>query len=136
VLARADRQRSWQLFTEALQSDIADVQGGTTPEGIHLGAMAGSVDLLQRGYPGVEMTGDRLRFNPCLPRELQRLAFRINYRGQALEVAITADRLSIRCLHCAAEPVRILVGEEEYELKGGLAIHVDLPSRDGSAQTA
>jgi alpha,alpha-trehalase len=134
VLARADRQRSWQLFTEALQSDIADVQGGTTPEGIHLGAMAGSVDLLQRGYPGIEMTAGRLRFNPCLPRELQRLAFRINYRGQALEVAITSDRLSIRCLHCAAEPIRIVVGEEEYEIRGGVVVHVDLPSRDGRAQ--
>jgi hypothetical protein len=41
VLARSDRVRSWNLFTEALESDISDTQGGTTPEGIHLGAMAG-----------------------------------------------------------------------------------------------
>jgi alpha,alpha-trehalase len=129
VLARADRQRSWQLFTEALQSDIADVQGGTTPEGIHLGAMAGSVDLLQRGYPGVEISGDRLRFNPCLPRELQRLAFRIHYRGQALQVAITTDRLRIRCLHCAAEPIRVMVDEEEFQLKGGQVLEVVPKSR-------
>ena len=27
-------------FEQALQSDIADVQGGTTAEGVHLGAMA------------------------------------------------------------------------------------------------
>jgi hypothetical protein len=55
VLARSDRARSWALFTEALQSDIADVQGGTTPEGIHLGAMAGTVDLVQRCFGGVEI---------------------------------------------------------------------------------
>jgi hypothetical protein len=36
VLARSDRPRSWRLFTEALRSDLHDVQGGTTAEGIHL----------------------------------------------------------------------------------------------------
>ena len=48
VLARLDRRRSWELFLQALNSDIADLQGGTTHEGIHLGAMAGTVDLIQR----------------------------------------------------------------------------------------
>ena len=46
VLARADRPGSWDVFTEALVTDVADIQGGTTPEGIHLGAMAGTVDVL------------------------------------------------------------------------------------------
>jgi trehalose/maltose hydrolase-like predicted phosphorylase len=48
VLARSDRQRSWRFFAEALASDLHDVQGGTTAEGIYLGAMAGTVDLAQR----------------------------------------------------------------------------------------
>src|SRR5687768_12091466 len=30
VLARADRRKAWNYFLEALESDIADVQGGTT----------------------------------------------------------------------------------------------------------
>ena len=54
VLARLDRRRSWDLFLQALRSDIADIQGGTTHEGIHLGAMAGTVDLIQRCHGGVE----------------------------------------------------------------------------------
>ena len=41
VLARADRPGSWDVFTEALVTDVADIQGGTTPEGIHLGAQRG-----------------------------------------------------------------------------------------------
>ena len=31
---------------------MADTQGGTTKEGIHLGAMAGTIDILQRCYTG------------------------------------------------------------------------------------
>src|SRR5678815_3075811 len=45
VLARLDRGRSWEQMAAALESDVADVQGGTTREGIHLGAMAGTVDI-------------------------------------------------------------------------------------------
>src|SRR3546814_13251031 len=30
VLARGDRARSWSLFAEALESAVADIQGGTT----------------------------------------------------------------------------------------------------------
>ena len=56
VLSRSDREGSWQLFNQALLSDINDIQGGTTPEGIHLGAMAGTVDMLQRGYAGIELS--------------------------------------------------------------------------------
>ena len=58
VLASRDRSASWRFFREALDSDIADVQGGTTAEGIHLGAMAGAVDLAERCHPGHDVSGD------------------------------------------------------------------------------
>jgi alpha,alpha-trehalase len=117
VLARSDRTRSWQLFTEALGSDMADVQGGTTPEGIHLGAMAGTVDLIQRGYTDIDSRGDVLWFNPCLPEELVRLRLHIRYRGQPLEVDITSGRLRITGLRCRAQPVKIGFRGEVRELK-------------------
>ena len=81
VLARSDRPRSWRFFTEALASDIHDVQGGTTAEGIHLGAMAGTVDLVQRCYTGLETREDVLWLNPSLPEELDGLDFDVRYRG-------------------------------------------------------
>ena len=67
VLARSDRPRAMSYFVEALQSDVSDIQQGTTAEGVHLGAMAGTVDLVQRVATGIEVTGDVLRFNPQLP---------------------------------------------------------------------
>ena len=42
VLAALDPDSSWQRFLVALESDVGDVQGGTTKEGIHLGVMAGT----------------------------------------------------------------------------------------------
>src|SRR5207244_9771181 len=81
VLARSDRPRAMRYFAEALQSDVSDIQQGTTAEGVHLGAMAGTVDLVQRVSTGIEITGDVLRLNPRLLEELERLDLRIRYRG-------------------------------------------------------
>ena len=81
VLARSDRRRAWHHFLAALDADVHDTQGGTTAEGIHLGAMAGTVDLLQRGFTGLETRADELWIDPCLPEELTELRFRLRYRG-------------------------------------------------------
>ncbi|MDA3868424.1 MAG: glycoside hydrolase family 65 protein [Gammaproteobacteria bacterium] len=107
VLARSDRPRSWQLFQGALNSDINDIQGGTTPEGIHLGAMAGTVDLMQRAYTGIETRGGVLYFNPALPDHLQRLTTRIRYRRQELDLEITRDILRISSRQLTASPIMI-----------------------------
>jgi alpha,alpha-trehalase len=117
VLARSDRSKSWKLFTQALQSDVADIQGGTTPEGIHLGAMAGVVDLMQRAYTGIEVRGCVLYFNPLLPAELGRLLMRIRYQFHSLEVEITPETLRITALEGPACPIRVGVKGEVFELK-------------------
>ena len=65
------------MFNEALDSDLADIQRGTTREGIHLGAMAGTVDLLLRCYTGLETREGKLWLHPTLPTErLDRSGFR------------------------------------------------------------
>ena len=74
VLGRSDRESAWKLFKEALHSDVDDIQGGTTPEGIHLGAMAGTVDLIQRMHTGLEMREDVLWFNPPVAERTQQRA--------------------------------------------------------------
>ena len=53
VLAALDPESSWDRFLTALRSDVDDIQGGTTKEGIHVGVMAGTLDVLQRCSPGV-----------------------------------------------------------------------------------
>ncbi len=92
---RLDRERGWELFWDALMADVADAQGGTTREGIHLGAMAGTVDLVQRCFTGIETRGDVLHLNPRLPVELGTLRFPLRYRGHLLDLTCTPDRMVV-----------------------------------------
>jgi alpha,alpha-trehalase len=128
VLARSDRAGSWRLFSEALESDVADIQGGTTPEGIHLGAMAGTADILDRAYSGIVVRNDVLWFNPLLPDEVGRLHMHIRYRGHALEIDITRTKLEIRALPCAVGPVRIGLKDQVFDLKMGQTHKFELDS--------
>lgn len=126
VLARTAQRRSWPIFIEALHSDIDDIQGGTTREGIHLGAMAGTVDLLQRCFTGLELRGDELRFLPALPDELRRLSFQLRYRGHTLSVDLTPEALTVASAPGAADEVTIVVGDERVVLPPGVTRSVRL----------
>lgn len=96
VLARSDREHSWQLFQRGLDSDIADIQGGTTKEGIHTGAMAGTVDIVQRNYLGLETRAGTLHFNPLLPEGVEWLHVRLQFRQHRLDIDVTPTSLDIR----------------------------------------
>jgi alpha,alpha-trehalase len=126
VLTRSDRTGSWAHFTEALKSDVFDIQGGTTPEGIHLGAMAGTVDQLQRGYTGIEVRQDVLWFNPCLPRELKCLKFHIRYRNRLLEIRVNSRALKITSSSIFENPIQIGFRDNIYDLKPGTSLYFNL----------
>lgn len=121
VTARYDRETSWKTFCEALESDISDVQGGTTAEGIHLGAMAGTVDLVQRVYSGLEIRDDVLFFNPRIPDQLGSLSMGLRYRSSWMDVQITNTELSISPrADQRMEPIKIGVVDKVYFLKPGV----------------
>ena len=121
VLARSDRTRAWTYLIEALESDVADVQGGTTGEGIHLGAMAGTIDLLQRGFTGLETRDDILWFDPHLPEGLTELNFRLRYREHhGVYVRVRHDRLVVSGHHSGrTSPLRLRVNGQDVEIGPG-----------------
>ena len=127
VLARLDTSRAWQVFREALAADLDDTQGGTTQEGIHLGAMAGTIDLITRVFAGLQTRADLLAFNPRLPDELREVRFQVMYRGQCIDVTLDHDRLRLVALpEAAAAAVRIEVAGSQFHLGGGQTREVPL----------
>jgi trehalose/maltose hydrolase-like predicted phosphorylase len=124
VLARSNRPRAMRYFADALQSDVSDIQQGTTAEGVHLGAMAGTVDLLQRVSTGSEITGDVLRFNPGLPQQLERLDMRIRYRGHSLDLRLTRDALTVREREREprAAPINLGFENQVHQFDGGTRV--------------
>ena len=126
VLARGDRHASWRYFLDALRTDIADV-ARTTREGVHLGAMAGTLDLLRRCYTGLEARGDALWLNPVLPVELDELHFGAHYRGHDLAVDVNHRRLVVASEDGVRGVITLMLAGEPATLSGGQTIELELP---------
>ncbi len=126
VLARSDRQRSVELFRQALESDISDIQGGTTTEGIHLGAMAGTVDMLLRGYSGMSAGADGvLRFKPGLDPELGRLDYCIYYDRRWLYVSVAGEDITLTSEITSRPPVEVECRGWRVTLASGMTTRFD-----------
>ena len=119
VLSRFDEPRAWTLFREALVADLDDTQGGTTREGIHLGAMSGTIDIVVRCFAGLQTEANALVFAPRLPSHLGKAEFQVHYRGHLIDVALGAERLVIQLQPSTAPPVRVGVAGRYVALAGG-----------------
>lgn len=136
VETRRNRTQSWEFFVKALDSDLADIQGGTTREGIHLGAIAGSIDMVIRCYTGLEFRRDALWFNPMLPPEIPRVHFTMKYREQPITVKVTATTLRLTLDDCDAEPITVHTPLGSVVLSPGDDHEFDLGDEATSADAA
>lgn len=122
VISRYDLETSWKWFSYSLETDVADLQGGTSHEGIHLGAMAGTVDLVQRCFTGVKVNNDVLWIDPKFPEELKGLELLIHFRGQSLEIKITDGKVKLKVKKSWMEQGRIGVKGKILDIKEGVSL--------------
>jgi trehalose/maltose hydrolase-like predicted phosphorylase len=120
VLAALDPESSWDRFLVALRSDVDDIQGGTTKEGIHLGVMAGTLDVVQRYYAGTRIRDSVLYFVPRLPSGLGGLSFPMQFQGTPILVTLSGGRLTL-AVHPegARHPIRAGIPGDVRELCPG-----------------
>jgi trehalose/maltose hydrolase-like predicted phosphorylase len=140
ALASLDPASSWRRFLVALESDVGDIQGGTTKEGIHMGVMSGTLDLVQRFYAGTDIRDGVLRFDPRLPAELDGLSFAMQFQGTPLQVTLADQSLTLAAHpEGARQPIKVAVGDEiqeicpgqqrEFELRGTIGrVHQRAPA--------
>ena len=120
VLAALDPESSWERFMAALESDMGDLQGGTTKEGIHMGVMSGTLDLLQRSYLGCSVRDGVLHFEPRLVDRLDGLVFSMQFRGTSIRISVKGVELTVLArAEGFRAPVRIAVGDQVRELGAG-----------------
>ncbi|MEQ8547586.1 MAG: glycosyl hydrolase family 65 protein [Cyclobacteriaceae bacterium] len=120
ILNKYDRSVSWENFQALLVSDFKDIQGGTTLEGIHLGAMAGSLNLVQRCYAGLETCDDALWIKPNLPLNIKEISIRLKYKNHWIRMNVNSEKIIISFEEGWSEKVKIGVIDEIYEFQKGV----------------
>jgi trehalose/maltose hydrolase-like predicted phosphorylase len=133
ILTRARRTDAWAFVQEALRGDIADLQGGTTGEGIHLGAMAGTLDLVQRGLTGLETRDGALCLDPVPLPELSSYGFRIRYHGHwGVHLRLRSGLLEISVPDSDRAPIDVCLRDRVVPVGPGESARLVVP--DAAAQ--
>lgn len=79
---------AYDYFGEAALMDLADFAHNTR-DGLHIASLAGAWMAAVAGFGGLRDHGGELRFAPRLPSRLNKLVFRLGWRGRTLRVAVT-----------------------------------------------
>jgi beta-phosphoglucomutase family hydrolase len=119
-----DDQMAW--YRTALESDIFDIQGGTTPEGIHTGVMGGTLDLVIEAFVGIDFYRDHIDVHPCLPDAWHRLRFRMIHRKNTLMIDLTQKRMTFTLERQRGEKTFIRYNGEDYYFDGEGTIRLKL----------
>ncbi|GHF36357.1 glycoside hydrolase family 65 protein [Streptomyces griseosporeus] len=128
ILARARRAEAWTFCHEALRGDIADVQGGTTGEGIHLGAMAGTLDLVQRGLTGLDTRAGALWLDPVPMPELSSYGFSIRYQNHwGIRLRLARGLLQITVPPSDLPPIDVQLSDRAVSIQPGETCRLLLP---------
>jgi trehalose/maltose hydrolase-like predicted phosphorylase len=126
ALAECDCEKSWQFFMETLFADISGASSAETKNGIHLGAMAGTVHLLQHHYLGLRIHDNSICFDPSIPSSLRQLRMSIEFRDNDLKIEVTEDCLRITASALNLSPVQVVCRGDAKALQPGKTITTDL----------
>lgn len=119
-LAMLDPDRSLDFLEQALHSDAGDpARTGTTAEGIHLAAMAGGIDLIQRCFTGLSATNGVLRFAPHWPGKLGTLRMVLHYREHRLVAEVSATGVKLTLDPGPGAPITVRCFGRTRQLKAG-----------------
>ena len=84
-------------FVDACMVDLLDLHGNTA-DGIHIASCGGTWLALVAGFGGLRDADGEVCFSPRLPAAWDRLRFRVQVRGQLIEVDMTAAETTYRLL--------------------------------------
>ncbi|WP_334744654.1 hypothetical protein [Nostoc sp.] len=118
----AHREKSWQLFMETLFADLSGASSQETKNGIHLGAMAGTLHLLGHHYLGLHAYGSNICLDPYLPTSLNRFRVSLQHQGNDLEIEVIDSHLNVIASPINSSSVQIVCWGDVMDLQPGTSI--------------
>jgi trehalose/maltose hydrolase-like predicted phosphorylase len=80
--------------------------------------MAGTLDLIQRGYVGAEIRNGPLHFGPKLNDRLDGLSLPMRFRKTSVEATLKEGKLTVATQTDGSNrSIKVAVGDEIWEIK-------------------
>lgn len=98
LAARIGRDTAaYDFFTQSVQTDLRDLQGNTA-NGVHAGNLGGSWMDVIYGFAGLINNADQFTLTPNLPKQWQRLRFKLQIAGSEYQFDIQSQQVTVQLL--------------------------------------
>jgi len=115
---------AYDYFGEAALMDLHDLEHNTR-DGVHIASLAGAWIAAVAGFGGMRDHDGKLTFAPRLPPRLERLSFRILFRGRRLKVDVTRPEATYAVVD--GPPLEIAHHGETIEISADEAVTRPIP---------
>jgi alpha,alpha-trehalose phosphorylase len=115
---------AYDYFGEAALIDLDNLEHNTR-DGLHVASLAGAWIVAVAGFGGMRDHDGSLTFAPRLPERLDRLAFRLSFRGRRLKVEVESDQARYSLLDGA--PLELAHHGQTISLSAGKPVTVAVP---------
>jgi trehalose/maltose hydrolase-like predicted phosphorylase len=129
ALSRLDPDRSWRTYVNAPDPETVPAGRGGAHEGVHLGAMAGCVDVLQRCYFGISVTFDGVQIEPALPSKLENVSFGFCCHFGRFEISWNRQFLTLQASANNSVSTPVSFCGKQLALAAGQAVKVEANAR-------
>ncbi|MDB4116422.1 glycoside hydrolase family 65 protein, partial [Flavobacteriaceae bacterium] len=89
---------AYTFYLQTSRLDLDDYNK-EVEEGLHITSMAGTWMSIVEGFGGVQVINNELHVNPILPDQWKSYSFKINFRGNLIEVCVSRQKTDIRCMN-------------------------------------
>lgn len=87
-------EKAYEMYLRTARLDLDDYNNDTE-DGLHITSMAGTWLAVVKGIGGMRIKDDQLSFSPFLPSSWQSIAFKVQFRGNTIQVKVTSEDIVI-----------------------------------------
>ncbi len=117
----SNTEKAYDLYLRTSRLDLDDYNK-EVHEGLHITSMAGSWLSVVEGFGGLRVKDDMLYFSPSIPPQWRSYSFKVNFRGNILEVNI--GHIDITINNIEGEKINVLINGREYPVEKNAKLQI------------
>lgn len=118
--------KAYEYFIETARLDL-DNTHGNTKDGLHMANMGGTWMSIVYGFAGMRLKESGLSLSPAIPKDWEKYAFRLNFRGRLIGVSIEKEGITLEIVE--GESIEIKLYDEVVTLEAGKPVKHSLQSK-------
>ncbi|KOR76724.1 glycoside hydrolase family 65 protein [Paenibacillus solani] len=118
--------KAYEYFIETARLDL-DNTHGNTKDGLHMANMGGTWMSIVYGFAGMRLKESGLSLSPAIPKDWEKYAFRLNFRGRLIGVSIEKDGVTLEIVE--GDSIEIKLYNEVVMLESGKSVKHSLQGK-------